>query len=846
MFDRTSFVKCIDDQLTQKRFGDQRRKEILDTYNRLADSYERQGYNAADAATSAMQRTFEVLDEGKKEKARGLSKAIEVHANTISEVNAAADIAVGMKSFLSMMVGGKKMNSTGSALARAAFNMIEADPRLGGLSFMATREVKRAKLGAALAAGFDEFSKGAFGVRRGTVANDPDIVREIFGENTGNKAAKTVATAIKDTLSLAHKEYIAAGGKLFKLDEYNLPQRWNSVKLVNTGFKEWGEFMSRSVDWDKTRWPDGSTIPETERVNVLQAAFDTLTTDGAIDIDLSKLREQGSAVGDLTSQGRFFQFKDASTWLEFHDRFGDGNMLDVMSGYIDTMAHKIALVEKFGRSPRAALDNVKRTIMKRAAEATKAGEKLATTDADKAMKAFDTLTDSVLRENTMNPNGFMGATVQATGNVLTSAYLGSAAFIAASSDLLNTVTTKLARGLPMSSGMSTYLRILAGSTSKEQDRLLAQAGFVSDSVLSTNYATQRWGIVQTHGPRIGRALSDFTMRASGLNAHTNAARVAPKLEMASHLAANFDKKFDDLPMAPIMRKYGITESDWNAVRDKVTPWQDPKTGTLMLTPTSIDASTIGAKRKIYDKFATMYWQEAAYMVPGTNLEAQAFLRGNTRPDSLPGLLLSSATMFKQMPVTLFQNYGRFAMAQPDVSSRLGFVAAVGVTTLGAGLVAAQMNELAKGRTPLPMDDPKTWGKALLSGGALGIWGDYLFSPQNEYGGGPLATAAGPILGFYGEVANLVTSEPYAFVEAMSKGEEYRPKIGRALTDFARYNTPGTSIWWSRLALERYVWDNIETLADPNAAQRQRQKVDRRKREFGNDYWWRPGDDAPDF
>jgi hypothetical protein len=846
MFDRSSFVNCIAEQLTQKRFGDQKRKEIVDQYNRIADTFERQGYTGASAANAAMQRVFEVIDEGKKEKARGIAKAIEVHADTISQVEKAAGIAVGLKSFLSLMIGGKRQNSTGTALARAAFNMIEADPRLGGSSFVALRDVTRAKLAAQLAAGFDEFGKGAFGTRRGTVANDADIVREIHGELTGNKAAKVVADAIKATTSLAHREFIAAGGKIYKLDEFNLPQNWNAVKLLEAGYDEYSRFMGQAIDWEKTRWPDGTMIPEAERANVLEVAFQTKTTDGASDIDLSKLREYGSPVGDLTSQGRFFVFKDAKSWTEYHQRFGDGNLLDVMSGYIDTMAHKIALVEKFGRSPRAALDNAKRVIMKKAAEAQKAGEKTATNDADMALRSFAALEDNVLRQNTMNPNSFAGSTVQMTGNLLTSAYLGSTAFISASSDLLNTATVRLARGGPMSASMSTYLKLLANSASGEQDRLLAQAGFVTDSVLSTNYATQRFGIVQTHGPRLGRTLSDFTMRASGLNAHTNAARTAPKLEMAAHLAANFNKKFDELPMRDIMRKYGIEESEWDAVRQKVTPDSDLKSGTLFLTPTAIDKSTLGNKRKIYNKFATMYTQEAAYMVPNVNLEAQAFLRGNTRPDSLPGLLLASATMFKQMPVTIFQNNGRLAMAMPDARSRLGFVAAVGLSTLGAGLLALQMNELAKGRTPMPMDDPRTWGKAFLSGGALGIWGDYLFSPQNEYGGGLAASAAGPILGFYGEALNLVLSEPYAFVESMAKGEEYTPKLGKTLVDFARYNTPGTSIWWSRLALERYVWDNLETMLDPNAATRQRQKVSRRQREFGNDYWWRPGEDTPDF
>jgi hypothetical protein len=56
------------------------------------------------------------------------------------------------------------------------------------------------------------------------------------------------------------------------------------------------------------------------------------------------------------------------------------------------------------------------------------------------------------------------------------------------------------------------------------------------------------------------------------------------------------------------------------------------------------------------------------------------------------------------------------------------------TTL-LGLVALQASMLRDGRGPLTVKDGRTWMAALLKGGALSIFDDFLFAKEAEHGRG---------------------------------------------------------------------------------------------------------------
>ena len=62
--------------------------------------------------------------------------------------------------------------------------------------------------------------------------------------------------------------------------------------------------------------------------------------------------------------------------------------------------------------------------------------------------------------------------------------------------------------------------------------------------------------------------------------------------------------------------------------------------------------------------------------------------------------------------------------------------------------------------------------------------------------------------------------------------------------FLRSNTPGSSLWYSRLAMDRLIWDQLQELADPEYRRAFKRTEDRARKDYGQDYWWRPGQAAP--
>jgi hypothetical protein len=137
-----------------------------------------------------------------------------------------------------------------------------------------------------------------------------------------------------------------------------------------------------------------------------------------------------------------------------------------------------------------------------------------------------------------------------------------------------------------------------------------------------------------------------------------------------------------------------------------------------------------------------------------------------------------------------------------------------------------------------MESPEFWGAALLQGGGLGIYGDFLFSDVNRYDRGLSETIAGPVVGFADDVRKLTIGN----VTQAIKGED--TNIGSELINFAGRYTPGSTLWYSRLALERMVLDQGKLWADPDAKSKMKRLESKYKREYGQNYWWRPGKTTP--
>ncbi len=834
MFTTQDFIGCIKDNLKAKGFKRKRIKELTDDFKSRADAHHANGMNVTDASVKAMSDVFENLSMVTAERVKRTAKMISVQAENI------ARIADGANAPTSIFVMDGKMGTQGVAIGRSGVAMIENDPRFVGGNYSGTREVIRNQLLSLFDTSLQDLGKGAFGRQKGKAHLD-NIVREVRGVDTGDRSAKAFAKAWMKVQDLSVDLFNAAGGSMRRLEAY-VPQVHNAVKMINAGRKNWVEFHLRAVDWNRTRHPDGRLIPEAERVGVLEAVFKTKSTNGANKIDPKAFRGQGKAIGNALENHRFIHYKDAEGWLNAHKLYGDGNVFEVFTRHVDTMAHRIALIDTFGPNPEMTALNIKSLIRK---EAEKYGPK-ALIEAEAILKnKFDPMLTMVTRENPMDPHSTFGNLVVGTSNITTSAVLGAASFLAVPGDFMQTAWTRSLNNMGLFDGMDFYFKTLATDI-KFQQKIAIQSGFVFDEVVMSTYSMARFTGPLAAGPAVSRHISEATMRASLMSGHTKSARWAVQAEFMGLLDRMKTTKYEDLPFIHVMRRHGVDASDWDAFRKGVRSWQ-PRQDVNFLRPIDVLETDIPNKQRLYQKLQSMIFEESRTMVPEATIEATAQLRSTLRPDTLPGAILHSFSMFKNFPVSFNMIYGRLGMTIDSKIGRLGAYAslAAGMTVVGA--LGTQMREVSKGRDPLPMDTVGFYGKSFLAGGAASILGDFLFTGINEYGRGPAQVVGGPLVGLLGDTSQLLLGDVFQFVDAMGSldSEGFKSTTGARAVEFARRYTPVlSSLWWARAALGRNVFDRLQDVADPKAYRKRRAKARRQRNTFGNESWWAPGDALP--
>lgn len=833
MLNEADFVTCVRDNLRSRGFSKKRMDEIEKDYKNRVNGYKSQGTDASQAAQLAMSDLFEIMAFEARERAKRTSAMLSRQAENMQRIQQGAEAPVSK-----FVMDGKK-GSRGTAIARAAVSLIEDDPRFVGLSYSGNKETARGQLYALFGDTLETVGKGTMGRQKGK-AHLPNIVREVKGEATGDASAKAVAEAWLKVQDVAVDLFNNAGGSMGRIARY-FPQSQNMVRVARAGEQKWVRDHMEAIDWGQTRWPDGTVIPASEREAVLKRVYATLSTDGANKIDVSEFRGKGRAVGNMLENHRFLHYKDADSWLKIHEAYGDGNVFEVMVRHIEDMSHRIALVETFGPNPEMTAMNVSSIVRK---EASKYGAK-DVADAEAVLKnKFQPMLETVMRENPMDPHSNFGSIVTGTSNVLTSALLGSASFLAIPGDFMQTVAVRALNRQGLFGGVSTYVKSLA-TDAKFMREISTQSGFVMDEVVMATYAQSRFTGVATVGPAATRYLSEATMRLSLLSGHTKSARWAAQAEFMGAMNRYRSTAFQDLPFRQVMERYGITPDEWDAFRNNAPTWE-PRKDVRFMRPIDMLQTKLPNRQQVFKKFQGMIYEESRHMVPEATVEGATMLRGTTRPDTLIGALLYSFSMYKNFPVSFMMIYGRLGLTSPTVKGRLGFYAGLGAGMTMVGALGTQLREVSKGRDPLPMDNAAFLGKAFLSGGALSIWGDFLFSGINAYGRGPASVAAGPLVGFLGDTTDLLLGDVFQFAGTLGSLSDggFESKTGAKAVEWARRYAPGSSIWWARAALERQVFDRLQELADPKAYQKQKRRVANQKKNYGNDHFWAPGERTP--
>jgi hypothetical protein len=666
------------------------------------------------------------------------------------------------------------------------------------------------------------------------------LVREAFGEDSGNAAAKELAEAWAEVAEWLRQRRNRAGGQTAKLEGWGLPQAHDTLAVRKVSFEKWRDFTLPKLALDRMIDPMTGRAYSSGRLELaLREAFEEIRTDGFHSMQPSG-GAGGRALANRRGEHRFLMFKDADSWMAYQKQFGAADSFSAMMAHIEGMARDIALMEILGPNPAATMRWMEGMALKQAAlrDAAAGGGKhldRARGKTKTAMHVFEAIT------GTANEPVNMGLARSMAGvrNVLVSAQLGSAA-ISALTDLNFSRMAAAHAGLPQAKVLARHLKLLVPGV--KEDRMVAvRLGLIAEE-WSAMAASQARYIGEVNGPEISKRVADVILRWSGLSPWTQSGRWAFGMEFLGFLADMRAKGFDELNPAlrSTLEKYGIGRGSWDVVR-ATAPYEYK--GATFLRPEDIAART-DIEPTLGDTLATrvleMVQTETEFAIPSSSLRGRALFTGGLPPGTIIGEAVRSAAMYKNFAVTLFFTHIMRGVLRRGAFAKGRYFSNLVISSTLMGALSLQLKEMVKGRDPRDMfEDPGAfWGAAMIQGGGLGIFGDFLFSDVNRFGGGLPHTLAGPVITFADDVRRLTIGN------ALQLAGEDDTNAGRELVNFLKRYTPGGSVWYARLGYERLMLDELQRWVDPHAESNFRRRERARRRQHGQRYFWRAGSRAP--
>lgn len=672
------------------------------------------------------------------------------------------------------------------------------------------------------------------------------IIKEIFGEDSGNAAAKLGAKQWKEVTTTLRERFNRSGGDVGQLDDWGMPHHHSQMMVAKAGREKWIADIMPMLNREHYFNPDGTPMTDVQLHQFLSEAWKTIKSGGANKLEPGKFAGSG-ARANRGSASRQIHFKDADSYIKYQQAYGERSLFEVLLGHIDSVSKDIALVETLGPNP----DNTFRFFRDQAVRDYANSEGADTGKIENRAVDSENLYNIVAGRSLPVASKHLAESFDTLRSWLVASRLGSSVITSFSDEATMQLTAKI-NNLPAMQLFANELAAL-NKLNKMEERLANRAG------LGLRVMTASLNRFGQEGLRTGfsKRLASTVLRVSGLNALTEARRRAFGVTMMSSIGSVVKEhsalgKLDAMDHRILLSK-GITEADFKVW--KLAQQEDWGGGNnTMLTPESIyripdkTLSKLGDPVRLREQAATKLLAaireetDMAIIEPGA--KERAMTGANLQRGTWKGELTKSFFLFKSFPLAMVTKHLVRGWNMPNRGGRAAYLAPLLAGTTVLGMASLQVNELLNGRDPRKLageDAGKTWLAAALKGGSLGIYGDFLFSQSTQYGQSPVASVMGPVVGLGEDMFNLTQGN----LLQMAKGQDTH--VGAEAVKFVRGNLPGASLWYTKAALDHLVFHQLQEYFSPGYLANMRSRA---QREFGQKYYWEPGevmpDRAPDF
>lgn len=653
-----------------------------------------------------------------------------------------------------------------------------------------------------------------------------DTVREGYGQDTGNATAKTVWKLWRDGIAEPlRQQFNERGGGVGELDYGYVPQDHSMMKIARDATLNWVDYVLPRLDRNRYVEPDGSLMADSKLRAILAEVRNTLATDGMWN---KSPEERGSPIRERGKDSRFLHFKDADSYLDYQAKYGERSLIETLNAHVDSMARNIAALETFG--PRA--ENEFRQLLNESVK----GDASAGMDTGKLnveRNRTQTMFDMAAGKMAMMGNPRVAHAFQTMKSVLASARLGSAS-LSAFTDSANGVMVARAWNMPE---IRSWAKWEAKSWASAEHRQFMRSQGVG--VEAITHSISRYG-EEVFGHGMANNVANTVFRVSGLNFIDNVRRTAAGAMLYSRIG-DLLAQHETLARAnpADVRQLvaaGTDDRTWAVWR---AAERDPDYG---ITPDAIrnipDAAIahLGNPQRLRQDAMThlvgVVAREADTVVPMPTDKARASTENLFRGlrGTVAGEITRSILQFKAFPIAMISNHWQRLQSMPTGAGKAVYAAELLATCSILGAISIQMKSLVAGNELQDMTDPKFTGRAVVQGGALGLYGDLLInawaSPYKER----LTDQLGPLVGAAGEI--------YDIADKVWKSSDPNAKanVGGDVTRFIKGNTPFASLWYAKAALDHLVFQRLQDYYSPGYADRMQQRM---QKYYGSGQWWKP-------
>ena len=682
---------------------------------------------------------------------------------------------------------------------------------------------------------WNQFTKGDF---------DLELKKAMKGEIVEVGMVKEIAQILKNSQAEWRQRLNDLGANIGELDDWITKTTHNTEKMGNASNRSkivgdnrvaWREFIRERLDLPRTF--AGVTDPM-KIDEILDGIYDSLMANDHLKHGGTNSIYGSRNIGNRLNASRVLHFKDAEARHQYDRMFGEPSLKESVLENLSNSSRNIALMQELGVNPQATFEKVLALLRKK--YKSENPELVRNLNFENFKNEFAEIDGSI--------NGVGNSTVAKVGMTIRALQsMGKLGFAAVTSigDLAQYMSTSNFQGRGFLSGF----REAINSLFKTQDKAAMSVLSVTSNSVAGSFQANKYGASMDTWGTMGK-LQNMFFKYNSLNRWISSLKSGMTVGLAHHYGMLADTKFLDLSARErnLITLYGIDEGKWNMLRsiktlDVETRRYLTAEGVNEISDNAIK-SYVGRKisqREIrnFKKDLEMTWRnvlvdQAMHGTPEPDAAVRAFMNQGQKKGTGAGEGLRFIGQFKSFPMTIWKkiigremkSYGKEVLEETPFARVTGLTSLMLLSTV-FGYIAMSAKDILRGRSPRDPEKKEVLIQALIQGGGLGIYGDFIVGElQNEYGGGTFDSLLGPTAG---DITKMVS-----MVKSIMEGDAL--KTGKKFQLFAEGNIPFLNMYYSKAAYDYIIGYQIKEFLDPGFFARMENKHQEKR---GQSYFLKP-------